>query len=235
MKHTGVVLLHGKWDSPPFAVAPLKSVLREAGYAVRMPTLPWALRRLYDAPLDTALATIDTLIDELREQGCKRIALVGHSLGAAVALACTTRRPDIDALVILAPGHFPERMAAAGQTTEALELARGSVGQDERIALVDVHQGQVRRLRIAPHNYLSYFDPAGALDWPNNAARLPRQCPMLWLVGKQDAAASLGIDYAFAQAPLHPRSTYELIDANHITTPAVAIPRVTAWLHALGP
>lgn len=233
MKRTCVVLLHGKWDSPPFAVAPLADALTAAGYPVRMPTLPWALKRLYDAPLDAALADVDTAIDTLRHDGCERIVLGGHSLGAAVALACAARRNDIDALLILAPGHFPERLAAAGQTTAALETARAAADPDTRIPLVDVHQGRSRRLRITPRNYLSYFKPGGALDWPANTARLKPSCPMLWQVGRHDAAAALGIDYAFNRAPGHPRSAYELIDADHLSTPSAGIPRVIEWLDAL--
>lgn len=235
MKRTGVVLLHGKWDSPPFAVAPLKDALTAAGYPVRMPILPWALRRLYDAPLDTAFADIDIAIDALRHDGCEHIMLGGHSLGAAAALACAARRSDIDALLILAPGHFPERLAAAGQTSTALETARAAPDPDTRIPLVDVHQGQSRRLRITPRNYLSYFDPAGALVWPSNTARLTRPCPMLWRVGRHDAAAALGIDYAFSRAPRHARSAYELIDADHLSTPSAGMPRVIEWLDSLYP
>lgn len=233
MKRTGVVLLHGKWDSPPFAVAPLEAALHGAGYRVQMPTLPWALRRLYDAPLESAFADVDSAIGQLRQAGCERIALAGHSLGAAAALACAVRRPDIDALLILAPGHFPERLAATEQIVEALDTARMATDPDARIPLVDVHQGRVRRLRVAPRSYLSYFDPTGALHWPANAARLSRPLPTLWLTGRHDAAAALGMDYAFSRIPGHHDSAYELIDADHMTTPTVAIPRVIEWLDAL--
>lgn len=233
MSHTGVVLLHGKWDTPPFAVAPLRDALVAAGYPACMPSFPWALRHLYDAPLSEAFDTVTTQIDTLLAAGCDRIVLGGHSLGAAVALAYAARHSRVDALLVMAPGHFPERLAALEYTTAALERARAAPDADARQPLVDVHQGQVRRLRIAPRHYLGYFDPAGALVWPANAARLTRALPMLWRVGREDAAAELGIDYAFARAPAHPNSAYVLIDADHASTPRVDIPGIIDWLASI--
>ena len=228
----GVVLLHGKWDTPPFAVAPLADALTAAGHRCAMPSLPWALRRLYDAPLGEALDRIEDDIAALRAAGCTRVALCGHSLGGAAALALAARRTPPDALIVLGPGHFPERLDAAGLTTASLATAR-QASSTARIALVDVHQGRPRRLRIAPPIYLSYFAPDGALHWPHNAARLPAGMPLLWLVGRADAACALGIDYAFARAPAHPRSRYAQIDAGHADTPARAVDQVIDWLAAL--
>ena len=57
--------------------------------------------------------------------------------------------------------------------------------------------------------------------------------PLLWLVGRADAACALGIDYAFARAPAHSRSRYAQIDAGHADTPARAVDQVIDWLAAL--
>lgn len=233
---TGVVLLHGKWDAPPFAVAALAGPLAAAGCAVRLPTLPWALRRLYDAPFDAALDQIAGEAAALHSAGCDRILLCGHSLGACAALATAAQRGGIDGLILLAPGHFPERLAAAGHTGESLQAARAAVAAGHgarRLPLVDVHQGRVRRLRLRPDHYLGYFSPDGPAVWPTNAARLGTPLPMLWLTPHSDTVHAPGIDYAFERAAAHPASDWRRIAATHHDTPAQAIEPVLDWLHHL--
>ncbi|MBT0961285.1 alpha/beta fold hydrolase [Denitromonas iodatirespirans] len=232
----GVVLLHGKWDTPPFAVAALAEPLAGAGCAVRLPTLPWALRRLYDACFDAALDQIADEAAALRHAGCRRVLLCGHSLGACAALATAAQRGGIDGLILLAPGHFPERLAAAGHTAESLHAARAAVTAGrgaQRLPLVDVHQGRVRRLRLRPDHYLGYFSPDGPAAWPANAARLAAPLPMLWLTPHSDTAHAPGIDYAFERAPHHPASNWRGVAAAHHDTPAQAVGPILDWLRTL--
>ena len=227
---TGVVLLHGKWDRPPFAVAALSGALTSAGHLWRLPSLPWALRRLYDASFEAALDQIADEAATLREAGCTRVILCGHSLGACAALATAAHRGHIDGLILLAPGHFPERLAADGHTSASLATAANALAAGrghERIPLIDVHQGQPRRLRMRPDHYLGYFAPDGPAVWPDNCRRLTAPLPMLWRV---DAAAP-GIDYAFRQAPAHTASTWQRIAASHHEVPAQSVDAVLDWLH----
>jgi pimeloyl-ACP methyl ester carboxylesterase len=230
---TGVVLLHGKWDRPPHAIEALAQALRAAGHRCHTPDMPWSLARRYDTPLEAVFDTLAGELAALRASGCQRVVLGGHSLGAAAALGHAARHPGLDGLMLLSPGHFPERLAEAGHTGAALAQARAAGEAPARIPLVDVHQGRARRLRIAPRHYLDYFEPEGRLNWPRNAAALPPGLPVLWLVGTQDAAAGLGIDYALSRAPHHPAHAYLVIDAGHVSTPARGAGQVLAWLHAL--
>lgn len=228
---TGVVLAHGKWDRRPFAIDALATPLATAGYASATPELPWSLHRLYDASFDTALDELHAAVAGLRDAGCHRVLLAGHSLGANAAVACAARGTRIDGLVVLAPGHLPERLHAEGVTTAALQDARAALaaGERSRRVLVDSFQGVPRRLRIDPAHYLAYFDPAGAAVLPANCARLP-EMPVLWMVGRADPHAALGPAYAYDRVPRHPLSRYVEIDADHIGTPAAAAPLVLQWL-----
>ncbi|TVO52321.1 alpha/beta hydrolase [Denitromonas halophila] len=230
---TGVVLLHGKWDQAPFAIAALTDALTAAGHRWRLPTLPWALRRLYDASFDTALDQIADEAAALRHAGCSRVILCGHSLGACAALATAVHRGGVDGLILLAPGHFPERLAADGHTAASLSIAKHALANGRgqtRMPLIDVHQGRPRQLRIRPDHYLSYFAPEGAAAWPDNCRRLPAPLPMLWLVERGDGAAPPGIDYAFRQASAHAASRWLQVDATHHALPAQAIDTVLDWL-----
>lgn len=239
---TGVVLLHGKWGKPPFAHAPLAEALAAAGHPVASPTLPWALKRLYDASFDAALDEIAAEVAALRHQGCRRVVLAGHSLGACAALAFAARRGGVDGLILLAPAHFPARLLVEGHTADSLATARAALAgptPEKRIPVVDVNQGMRHRLRVAPAIYLSYFDPAGPADWAANARALPADLPALWAVGHDDPAHGRRIDYAFDLSgqigPDHPRRRHLELAADHAGTPAAAAQAVLDWLARLEP
>lgn len=231
----GVVLVHGKWASPPFEHAPLAARLVSHGYAIREPLMPWSLRRLYDVTFEQALDELDQSVGELRQAGCRHVTICGHSLGACAALGLVARRGGADALILLAPGHFPERLAADQLTTPSLNLARQALaaGDERRIALTDCNQGISRHLRIRPEAYLSYFEPQGPAQWPANARAIAEPLPVLLVVGRQDSAHAAGIDYAFALTPHHSSSKYVDIDASHSETPARATDIVLDWMAAI--
>lgn len=235
---TGVVLLHGKWGKPPYAHAPLAEALAAAGHPVASPTLPWALKRLYDAGFDAALDEIAAEVAALGRQGCRRVVLAGYSLGACAALAFGARRGGVDGLILLAPAHFPARLAVEGHTLQSLAAARQALAgpaPDKRIPVVDVNQGARHRLRVTPAIYLSYFDPAGPADWAANTRALPSGLPSLWAVGCDDPAHGRGMDYAFHLSPDHPLRRHAVLEANHPGTPAAAVDLVLDWLARLDP
>ena len=229
----GVVLLHGKWGKPPFSHAPLGAALAQAGHRVASPTLPWALGRLYDVEFASALDEIGREGECLRQQGYERIVLAGHSLGACAALAFAAQRGTLDSLALLAPAHFPARLAAEGITSDSLATARDALqgaSPERRIPVVDVNQGQRHRLRVAPACYLSYFDPAGPTDWAANARALPPSLPVHWAIGRDDPAFGRQMDYAFHLTPAHGRRVHVELDADHGGTPDAAAPGLIRWL-----
>jgi pimeloyl-ACP methyl ester carboxylesterase len=88
--HNGVLLLHGLGAHPdwPDVIAPLRQELPEAGWATLSLQLPI---RPNDAEFDEYLplfpaanARIGAGIQYLQQQGIRNIAIVGHSLGAAM-------------------------------------------------------------------------------------------------------------------------------------------------------
>ena len=69
----GVVLMHGKWDSPPTRVTTLARTLESKGFKVATPIMPWSATREYDADYPAALGEIDAAVQSLRQKGAKRI------------------------------------------------------------------------------------------------------------------------------------------------------------------
>src|SRR5574338_129930 len=213
---------------------PTRGSLTSPSYLVRNRALGPPLENNPEIP--AALEKVESETGILRDQGCRKVVLAGHSLGACAALAYAARRGGIDGLILLAPAHFPERLAAEGHTGDSLAAARAALGGPEpgkRIPVVDVNQGVRHRLRIAPAIYLSYFDPAGPASWPANARALSPELPVLWVAGKDDPAYPDAFDYAFDLSPAHPRRYRALLATDHAGTPGAATGLVLDWLPTL--
>ena len=155
----------------------------------------------------------------------------GHSLGAWRRPGPAHGGSNMDALALLAPGHFPERLAAQGLTNRCPSRAvdRHSRPVKRRLALTDCNQGIVRRLRVRPQAISATSSQQGPAQWPANARAIaPATDPRRWSAAGIPLLA--GIDYAFAHTPHHPRSEYIEIDADHADTPATLGRHRAAWI-----
>ena len=101
---TAVLLLHGGGDTPQ-ALYGLARHLHARGFAVRVPLLPSHgrdLSALKGASAEEWAAAVRREFDDLRSSH-EHVAVVGLSMGGALALALAAERPEIEALVLLAP------------------------------------------------------------------------------------------------------------------------------------
>ena len=240
MKHcAGVILLHGKWDVHPYRCSSLADHLTEHGYQVRMPDLPWSLKRRYDVPMDSALKEISAHIADLRSAACNPIALVGHSIGGAAVLAHWAQREthkQPDAIVVVAPGHFPDELFVNGVTGQSLESAANAVFNDhtERRRLLDSNQGHARSLKIVPSCYLSYFSPNGPTNWRTNAAVIRIPLPVLWIseaVSRHRRHTQA--DALYLNLPPHTASRHLVVDGDHQDLPNISASAISGWLSTL--
>jgi carboxylesterase len=101
----GVLLLHGFGGSPA-SLRPIAEWFCEQGASVRLPRLPGHGTSVDDlactrwpAWADEAERALDGLVDR-----CERVAALGHSMGASLALHLAARRPgDVAALALANP------------------------------------------------------------------------------------------------------------------------------------
>ena len=104
----GVLLLHGSGDTPQ-TLRYLAGRLNDAGYGVEAPLLPGHGRSPRDfasASADEYLAAAQDALNAVR-RGNDRVALVGLSMGGAVATQLAAKNTGIRALVLLAPYLVP--------------------------------------------------------------------------------------------------------------------------------
>ena len=99
----GVVLVHG-FTGTPYEVGYLGEKLAAAGYTVRAPRLPGHGTTLADLDATTWedwAASVEHALDALSAR-CRRVAVVGQSLGGLLALHLASHRRDVCAVASLA-------------------------------------------------------------------------------------------------------------------------------------
>lgn len=236
----GVLMLHGKnpgSNSDP-SMARIKTTLEQAGLLVQFPDMPWSRGRYLDGHWDKAMAEMAGHVKALRSQGAGKIVVMGHSMGVPAAMGFAARGGDVQALVLLAPGHVPARYYVAQQNKvvresvdEARQLVAAGKG-DSRERFSDINQGRQINVVATARDYLSYFDPESDADMGVTAPRVPATTPVLTVIGDADGIIAYARGYFVDKLPAHPKSQYLEVKANHLTTPAVASDAVVQWIKA---
>lgn len=230
----GIVLLHDKNDPPDRQLTEVVRLLRNVGFDVQTPEMPWSQKRGFDATYQQALVEIGMAVQGLRLGGATQVALVGHGLGANAALGYAASRGGVFAIAALAPSHDPERHREVylPDVRKARSLMN-SAGGHARSMFTDIAQDKDYDLSTTAEVYLSFSDPDGAAVMPRNCAALKEPIPLLWVVGLGDPLCHLGSSYAYAKAPGHSASRYAEVEAEHQEVPRKAARMVAEWLREL--
>lgn len=119
----GVLILHGFGDTPQ-SVQYLATALHASGWTVRVPLLPGHGRSAREFAGSTATEWVEAATrahDELRS-GSTSVAIVGQSLGGAIAVALAASARPV-ALVLLAPLlTMPAKAARVARLSRVLDL-----------------------------------------------------------------------------------------------------------------
>ena len=248
----GVVLLHGKQTfalgpsgsrgggappSPASFLTALISAIKDAGFRVNAPEMPWTLTHAYDHSFEQAIDRIADAAKELRAHGTERIVVGGQSLGASAALGYAVLRDEVAGVIVLSPGQFPDLRGSQERLEASIAKARAMVAAgkgNESATFEDLNLGRTGSVRTTAANYLSYWNPDGHAVIARNVATLPPGTPLLWVFGEDDPLTQrLGQGYAYAKAPPHPLNRYLVVSGGHMEAPTAAAPAVVAWLKCL--
>ena len=227
----GLVLIHGKWGSPP---GPDAQLFSSNGFEVESPWMPWSKSGYYAKPYDQALAEVHDIVQKMRSSGIKRVIVGGLSFGANAALAYATQYDDADGIILFSPGHMPERFYQSGGSRESVAAARELVAEgkgDSRFNFMDPNQGKTEGRSTTASNYLSYFEPEGLGNMPLNATRLKKPIPVLCVMSQ--AEWKLGRDYIFSKLPPNPKSVYLEPRASHTDSPRAVESEALAFVRSV--
>jgi len=214
-----VVLLHGLLGSPAY-LAPLARVLAAEGRRVLVPDLPGHGGSTQLRPFTFASAA-DHLAAAIREVTTEPPALLGHSLGAPMAVTWAARHP-VRSLVAASPvgmvpldlGRTAELMAAAPALAAVARVA-GSLLYSTRLGrrvafgwFVGMREPEAVTPELARRLVLSAAQVAGTAALPEMLDHLigfdlradaeSVQCPALVIWGEHDAHAGNGAELAAA-------------------------------------
>ena len=228
----GVILMHGKWVMPN-SMTMLARDLESRGFVVSNMEMPWSGRRLYDVDYQSALKEIEQQASKLRAGGAKRVIVAGQSMGANAAVAYASSGFELDGLVILSPGHFPEG-GMGNRLRSSLDRAKSMVaanrGADSE-SFDDINQGKLRSIRMTAGTYVSYFDPEGLGAITRNIRKLSKAVPVFLAVGTSDPFYP-NSKAMFESAPSHSVSRYVAFDSDHFSLPKLVSGELVKWLDA---
>ena len=227
----GFILMHGKWAAPP---GPLANDLSDQGYKVVSPTMPWSHLRNYDVSYEDEVGELHKQVQELRNSGVKFVILGGHSFGANGVLAYLSKYQDVDAAMIFAPGHAPERFYHGGITKDAVDGARGLVAQgksSDSFSFTDYNQARTKQMESTVAIYLSYYDPNGMANMPKSASTIQKSIPVLCVMSS--AEQFLGKDYIFNKLPANPLGVYIESPASHMGAPEASVNDVSIFIKSI--
>jgi pimeloyl-ACP methyl ester carboxylesterase len=214
----GIILLHGKLGDPleRDGLDALALGLLAAGHAIALPSMPWSHEGwlTIDRDVPASLMLIDRMATQLRGQDARHIVLVGHSLGADVALAYAVSRGDLAGLVMVDPEHRPAALAGRDAATRAaLERARALVAEGRGDARFtgphgDGGDGAGLVLTTRAAVYLSWMDPTGLAEMSVQAPHLPPSIPLMLAVGRHDPFRDEAEQAVYRPAARHPYSRW---------------------------
>ncbi len=234
----GVVVMHGK-------VAPgghvgkttgqLVSVLRNHGFLVETPEMPWSPSHHYDVSYGEMLGQIDAAILHLRERGAVTIFVAGHSFGAASALGwCAAHNGAAAGIIALSPGHVPESGLMREDFAPSVARARQMVADgkgDQTGDFADMNQGQPMAVTTSARHYLDWFAPDGPANLHHNVAACGG-LPVYWAI----SSAELGkpVDRPMYETlPANPANVFTVVPGKHAETADGAATSVAGWIESL--
>ncbi|WP_156409902.1 alpha/beta fold hydrolase [Duganella sp. Root198D2] len=230
----GVVVMHGKGGSPTKFVAELASGLEAKGHLVANIEMPWSGNRNYDVDPAAAEAEVDAALDRLRVKGANRLFVAGHSQGGTFALYYGSKHA-VDGIISIAPGASTAsqvvREKLGGTLEEARKLvAAGKGGETARLQDFEGAKGTYVVV-CKPDNYVSWFDPDGAMNLTKSIRAMRPGTPVLLVVPKNDYPGLLKARQAnFDALPRNPLTKLYEPDATHTGAPAASHEEISRWM-----
>jgi hypothetical protein len=158
--------------------------------------------------------------------------LAGFSKGGFFA-AHMAGRTQVDALVSIAPNGGSDMKKVDDQLARARELIARGRGQ-ERALLYDAAVVGSERYELpnaTPAAYVSWYDPAGVMNWRGVWQRLRPGTPVFLVVPTKDLANLRKVKRELWEGlPRHPANRLYEPRADHLGAPMASADAAAAWL-----
>lgn len=233
----GIVLMHGKGGTPTRLVSDLASGLEGHGFLVANLEMPWSGRRDYDVDVAAAEREVEAALTTLRQQGAHKLFVAGHSQGGVFALYFGGRHV-VDGVIAIAPGGNVGNQLFRDKLGESVASAHQLVAAgkgDEKTRLADYEGGRgTYPVITTPAVYLSWFDPAGAMNQTLATQNMNPKVPVLFVAPTKDYSGLLKVkQQMFGALPGNPQSRLYEPNASHLDAPSASLAAIVDWTAAL--
>ena len=233
IKKIGIIIMHGKGGSPTKNVADLASALEAKSYLVANLEMPWSGSRDYDASVGAADKQVETALDTLRNKGASKLFVAGHSQGGLFALHFGNAH-HVDGIIAIAPGGNVSSATFREKVGSAVELARKLVADgkgEEKNRFLDFEGAKgTTPVNATAANYLSWFDPDGAMNQTAAVTGMNPKIPVLYIAPKNDYPGLIKANPAmFAALPRNPLTRLVEPDATHVNAPSASVNEIAQW------
>lgn len=230
----GFLLLHGKGSGPEYpacAMNPLYIKMVEDGLLIDYVSNSWGLGKLYRYPFENCIPEIHQGIDRLVKKGATRIHIIGHSLGANVALFYATRFSNFKSIVALAPAHNTHLPKFNHWSLWSRNKARALIdsGNDSISDFIDVAMTEVYITQGNPSSYFSYLNPEGNTVMTRNVRKFLEPVNLFIGSGSDDMTQVNAQALLFDPARKTPASQFLQTADNHISTVINTYPIWRQW------
>lgn len=233
----GVVVLHGRWDSPRGWALGLAHYLEREGHLVANPEMPWSGSRSYDKGAAAFVSEIDAAVADLRAKGAAKVAIAGHSQGALAALYYATQR-EVSGIALIAPGGYAQGklfLEHYGATVAEARRLAAEGRHGDSISFVDLNTGnRTRRVRAPAASVLDYFDPDGPMNSFRIASQVKPGTAVLWIAPRQESEGLKRLsELTFEGLPAQVTRSRVDVAADHLNAPDAAKQALVEWLKGL--
>lgn len=230
----GIVIMHGKGGMPSRHVASLASSLEDKGCLAANLEMPWSERREYDVSVIAAEKEVEEAFAALQKRGARKLFIAGHSQGGMFAMYYGGKHP-VDGVIAIAPGGSVSSQAFREKLGKSVERARALIAEgkgDTKTRFDDFESSKGTYPVVAtPAAYLSWFDPAGAMNMPSAVRSMPPKIPVLWIVAKNDYPPLRQINLPlFRSLPPHRFTRLYEPDSDHRGAPSASRDEIVRWL-----
>lgn len=222
----GIILIHGVGNS--FYRTPLITVaefLGKNGYMALCPNTrghDWIARstdgqKIMGASFETieeSLLDIDAFIEFLRSRGCEKVALVGHSLGAAKVInyAATQRNSDLVKTVIScssADMAYERRHEKYDGFDEVFADAQRAISEGRPLEILELKKKDGTHEYYSARTLVNKYGPEDLANGINHVQSV--EIPLLLLVGGKETR-TLRTTRMLEEASVSPKKEVVVID-----------------------
>jgi len=230
----GIVLMHGKAGRPEGVIHELAMSLEARGFLLANLEMPWSSRRDYDVDVAAGEKQVVDALSDLRKRGAAKVFVAGHSQGGLFALNLGGKLP-VDGIVAIAPGGnvaSPAFRQNLGESVaRARELVTAGKGSDRQRFLDYEGTRGLTNVVTTAANYLSWFDPEGAMNQMRAIRALDAKTPVLFIVPTYDTPGLLRVKQAMFDAlPRNPSTKLYEPDATHLRAPSASREEIARWI-----